>query len=169
MESDNRSASARLRSQKSVNVRMAGHSARTTVIYDGTVTYESVIRELFARMPDLEPLYGDQFSYLDGEELPYVVFGSFLIPILETALERHEDERIRSICAYLEEVALNANSDVGLKGLLRVEIGEWLSGTPLEAEVGPYLGEQTKRICQYVSGLATQRNLLRAERARRNR
>jgi hypothetical protein len=32
----------------------AGHPPGTTVGYDGTVTDESVIRELFARMPDLD-------------------------------------------------------------------------------------------------------------------
>jgi hypothetical protein len=134
--------------------------------YDGTVTYESVIRELFARVPDLEPLYREQFSYLDDEDLPYVMFGSFLIPVLETALEDHDAERVTSICAYLEEVSLYANTDTGLEQLLAVEIGEWLSGTPWEAEVATSLGEQTKRICRYVPGLATQRNLLRNERAR---
>src|SRR5579863_6430961 len=119
-------------------------------------------------MPDLESLYRDQFSYLDGEELPYAVFGSFLIPILEAALEEHDVERVKSICAYLEEAASSAGTDAGLETLLRVEIGEWLSGTPWEAEVEAYLGEQTKRRCGYVSGLATQRNSLKAERAGRN-
>jgi hypothetical protein len=138
------------------------------LIYDGTVTYESVIRELFAQMPDLEPIYREQFDYLAGEELPYVVFGSFLIPLMETALESQDVERVRSICAYLEEVASSASIDAGLETLLRVEIGEWLSGTQWEAEVEPYLGEQTKRRCRYVSGLATQRNSLKAERAGRN-
>ena len=38
--------------------------------YDGTVTYESVVRELFARMPDLEPVYREQFDFLAGKELP---------------------------------------------------------------------------------------------------
>lgn len=136
--------------------------------YDGAVTYASVVRELFVRMPDLEPLYRDQFSYLDGEELPYVVFGSFLIPVIETALKNQDAERVRSICAYLDEVAANAKTDAGLEGLLRVEIGEWLSGTPWEAEVATNLGEQTKRKYRYVPGLATQRLALKAERERHN-
>ena len=136
--------------------------------YDGTVTYESVIRELFARMPDLEPIYSEKFDYLSGEELPYVVFGSFLIPLMETALDRQDVERVRSICRYLEEVASSANTDVGLETLLRVEIGEWLNGTRWEAEVAPYLGEQTKRRCRYVSGLGTQRASLRAGQSGRN-
>jgi hypothetical protein len=135
--------------------------------YDGTVTYESVIRELFVRLPDLEPVYREQFDYLAGDELPYVVFGSFLIPLMETALESQDVERVRSICAYLEEVASSASTDAELEALLRVEIGEWLSGTQFEAEIEPYLGEQTRRICRYLSGLATQRNSLKAERAGR--
>jgi len=117
-------------------------------------------------MPDLEPLYREQFSYLDGEDSPYAVFGSFLKPVLEAALERHDEERIRSICAYLEEAAIS--QDRGLEQLLGVEIGEWLNGTSWEAEVGPYLGEMTKQICRYIPGLGSQRNLLRIERAQRN-
>ena len=150
------------------NFCIASNPCGTTVGYDESVTYEIVIRELFARMPNLEPLYSEQFSYLDGEELPYVVFGSFLIPVLEAALEDHDAERVTSICAYLEEAATNASTDAGLEQLLRVEIGEWLSGTQWETEIATSLGEQTKRVCRYVPGLATQRNLLRNERARRN-
>jgi hypothetical protein len=134
----------------------------------GTVTYENVIQELFVRIPDLEPLYREELSYLNGEELPYVMFGSFLIPVMETALEDSNAERVKSICAYLEEVAVDASTDAGLEQLLSVEIGEWLSGTPLEARIDTSLGEETKRICRYVPGLATQRTLLKDEQARRN-
>lgn len=129
------------------------------------MTYESVIRDLFCRMPELELLYREQFSYLEGDELPYVVFGSFLIPVLETALKDHYAERIRTICAFVEEAAASASTDAGLEQLLLVEIGEWLGGTQWEAEVAPSLGEHTKRVCRYVSGLATQR--LSLKRARR--
>jgi hypothetical protein len=135
--------------------------------YDGVVTYQSVVRDLFMRMPDLEPIYRKRFSYLDGEELPYVVFGSFLVPELETALENRDTERIRAICAFLEEAAASASTDAGLEQLLLVEIGEWLGGTQREAEIAPSLGDQTKRLCRYVSGLATQRNSLKQTRRRR--
>jgi predicted DNA-binding ribbon-helix-helix protein len=87
---------------------------------------------------------------------------------LENALENQDAERVRSICAYLERVASNAKTDADLEGLLRVEIGEWLGRTTQEQEVAPCLGEQTKRICRYVPGLATQRVTDRAEKARRN-
>jgi hypothetical protein len=121
------------------------------------VTYESAIRDLFARMTDLVPLYREQMSYLGDEELPYVVFGSFLIPVMETAPEDQDDERVKSICAYLEEAAISASKDAGLEQLLRVEIGEWLTGTHWEVELASSLGKQTKGICRYVPGLASQR------------
>jgi hypothetical protein len=127
------------------------------------VTYESVIGDLFAQMPGLVPLYREQMSYLGGEELPYVVFGSFLISVLESALEDHDDERVRLICAYLEEAAVSASNDARLMELLRVEIGEWLNGTSWESEVAANLGEETKRVCRYVPGLGTQRTILREE------
>jgi hypothetical protein len=119
-------------------------------------------------MPDLESIYRAQFDSMAGKELPYVVFGSFLIPQIETALESQDVKRVKSICAYLEEVASSANTDSGLETLIRVEIGEWLSGTRWDAEVEPYLGEKTKRRCRYVSGLETQRNSLKTEKASRN-
>ena len=106
-------------------------------------------------MPDLAPLYR-QKSYLGDEGLPYVVFGSFLIPLVESALQDQDDERVRAICAYLEEAAVSANSDPKLSELLQVEIGEWLNGTSWETEIGPSLGKETKRICRYVPGLGNQ-------------
>ena len=109
------------------------------------------------RMPDLEPLYQERFDYLEGEVLPYVVFGSFLIPVLETALEDRDTDRITSICTFLEDAASSAVSDVALEQLLLVEVGEWLEGTKWENEIASSLGEQTKRVCRYVPGLATQR------------
>jgi len=131
------------------------------------VTYESVIRDLFMRIPALEPIYRKMFPYLEGEELPYVVFGSFLIPELETALEDRDAERIGAICAFLEEAAGSARTDAGLEQLLLVEIGEWLGETQWEAEIAASLGEQTKRVCRYVSGLATQRTSLNQARRKR--
>lgn len=131
------------------------------------MTYESVIRDLFLRIPELEPLYREQFSYLEGEKLPYVVLGSFVIPLLETALEDRDTESIRSVCTFLEEAAASARADAGLEQLLLVVVGEWLSGTQWEAEVAPSLGEQTKRICRYVPGLAAQRISLKGDRTRR--
>lgn len=144
------------------------HSHRTALNYHVTVTFDSVVRELFVRMPDLEPIYQERFSYLAGENLPYVVFGSFLIPVLEGALEAHDTERVTSICAYLEEAAANASTDARLGELLRVEVGEWLNATAVESDIAPHLGHETKRTSGYIPGLASQRTSIRAERERRN-
>ncbi|MGC2636001.1 MAG: hypothetical protein WA294_02410 [Acidobacteriaceae bacterium] len=151
---------------------MTGDTAMTTeeawFNYHGTMDYGSAVRDLFERLPDLEPMYREQFSYLADEELPYVVFGSFLVPVLEIALKARDAGRVTSICAYIEEAAEDARTDAQLENLLRVEIGEWLSGTELEADVAPYLGEQTERVSGYVLGLATQRISPRTERERRD-
>ena len=137
--------------------------------YDGTVTYESAIHDLLARIPDLVPLYREQMDYLGDEELPYVVFGSFLIPVMERALEAHDYLRIEAICGYLEEAAVSAGHDAGLSLLLRVEIGEWLNGTSWENDLSASLGEETKRICRYVPGLGTQRAMRREEQMKRGK
>jgi hypothetical protein len=69
-----------------------------------------------------------------------------------------------AICAFLEDVAEAAIKDLGLESLIEVEVGEWLGGAANEATLAPWLGTETKRICGYVPGLATQRIALRAER-----
>ena len=101
---------------------------------------------------------------MEGEPpLPYVVFGSILIPTLEDALARADLATILPICAFLEDAAESARKDSGLETLLRVEIGEWLAGMDNEASLTPWLGSETKRICRYVPGLATQRRALKVE------
>jgi hypothetical protein len=44
-----------------------------------------------------------------------------------------------------------------------MEIGEWLGGAANEAYLAPWLGNETKRICECVPGLATQRSALQEE------
>jgi hypothetical protein len=43
-------------------------SPQKCLTYDGVVTYESVIRDLFKRIPALEPIYRKMLPYLEGEE-----------------------------------------------------------------------------------------------------
>ena len=127
--------------------------------------YESVVTELFTRFPRLNEIYKQKFSYMQGEPpLPYVVFGSVLLPALEDGLAQGDLATILPICAFLEDAAMSARSDSGLKSLLRIEIGEWLGGMDNEAFLTPWLGQETKRICRYVPGLATQRRALQKER-----
>lgn len=128
------------------------------------MTYETAIAELFDRFPDLRARYDGEFTYMDGEATPYLVFGSLLIPSLEAALERHDLKTILTICAYLEDAAESARDDAGLRELLRVEVGEWLGGMANEELLAPWLGTETKKVCRYVPGLAAQRREIPAQR-----
>jgi len=89
------------------------------------MTYETVVPELFERFPDLRSSYESGFDYMvDEPPLPYVVFGSELIPHLETALDRGDLRLIVSLCAFLEDAADASRNDISLETLLKVEIGE---------------------------------------------
>jgi hypothetical protein len=129
------------------------------------MNYETVVTDLFKRFPKFQSTYNVKFAYM-GKEKPgaYIVFGSVLIPALEEALAAGNLGAILPICAFLEDVAEAAQKDVGLESLFRVEVGEWLRGAANETLLAPWLGAETKRICRYVPGLATQRIALRTER-----
>jgi hypothetical protein len=130
--------------------------------------YDSAVGELFARFPRLQQAYQRKFGFSDGEPpLPYIVFGSVLLPALEDGLANGDLATILPICAFLEDAAVSAQSDSGLETLLRTELGEWLSGVDNEAYLTPWLGQETKRICRYVPGLATQRRTLRKQRQKK--
>jgi hypothetical protein len=133
------------------------------------MNYDSVIPDLFSRFPGLQVLYGQKFEYL-GDESPgqYVVFGSILVPALQEALNQGELKTIVPICAFLEDVAVSAQEDPRLESLVRVEVGEWLGWVENEDLLSPWIGSETKRLCQYVPGLPTQRHTLRAEKNERS-
>ncbi|WP_353072398.1 hypothetical protein [Tunturiibacter gelidiferens] len=120
--------------------------------------------ELFIRIPKLEAVYRTEFAYM-GDEEPgqYSVFGSILIPALTAAMENGDLEMILPICAFLEDVSTAARHDGVLETLLKVEVAEWLGWAANEERLAPWLGTETKRICNYVPGLATQRLQLRSE------
>jgi hypothetical protein len=128
------------------------------------MTYETVIPELFERFPELRSIYESEFRYMGDEQpLANIVFGSVLIPYLEAALEASDLRKILTICAFLEDVAHAAKADISLETLLRTEIGAWLGGMAHEERLTPWLGTETKQICGYVPGLATQRLRLKAD------
>ena len=128
------------------------------------MNYETVVPELFERFPKFQEIWNVRFEYTrDEKSVQYTVFGSLLIPALEEALSSGNLGIILPICAFLEDVAEAARNDSSLRCLLRIEVGEWLGGAANESLLAPWLGKETKRICRYVPGLASQRIALRAE------
>jgi len=120
------------------------------------MTYETMVPELLERLPALGPAY--VAMHLDDKEhLPTVVMGAILLPALERALDEQNLAPILKICAFLEDAAIAAQDDPRLESLLKTEVGEWLNWAANEDLLAPWLGTETKRLCGYVPGLATQR------------
>ena len=101
----------------------------------------------------------------EEEPLPYIAFGDTVVPRLKEALTNGDGERIRRFTDFFEAIAQSAKSDSRLHSLLAIEVGEWLEVTNQEAEIAPWLGTETKRVCRYVPGLATQRRKISEQRA----
>jgi hypothetical protein len=126
--------------------------------------YQTVVPELFTRFPKLEGTYRKDFAYMEpSDPAQYIVFGSVLVPALASALNAGDVATILPICGFLEEASIAARADARLGTLIQIEIGEWLGWTPNEDGISPWLGPETKRICNYVEGLASQRLRLRDE------
>jgi hypothetical protein len=112
------------------------------------MNYKTVVTDLFQRFPRLRTVLETQFDYMGNETfVQYVVFGSLLIPTLEEALSESNLAMILPICAFLEDVAQAAKTDQDLESLLRIEVGEWLGEAANESLLAPWLGTETKRIC----------------------
>ncbi len=128
------------------------------------MNYATVVPALFARLPKLEATYRAEFAYM-GDEEPgqYVVFGSILISALTAALEKGDPGTIPPICAFLEDVSAAARHDDALATLMKIEVKKWLGWAANEERLAPWLGSETKRICNYVHSLATQRLQLGSE------
>ena len=125
------------------------------------MTYQSVLTELFHMLPFVEERYRESFAYLEGEApLPYLVFGAVLVPSLEQALAAGDLAKILKIAAFLEEASEGADGDVELATLLRIEIGDWLKRLEHEDRLAMWLGPATRRVCDYVPGLAMGNNQL---------
>jgi hypothetical protein len=119
---------------------------------------ETAVTELFLQIPHLEQVYRAKLSYmLDEPPLAYVVFGDALIPELERALRENDAQLLQAASSFLENMALSSKSDFALENLMKVEIGEWLGYCANENVLALWLGQQTRRVCNYVPGLATQR------------
>lgn len=132
--------------------------------YSQGMNYATVVPELFSRFPKLEATYRTEFAYMGADEaIHYIVFGSILIPALTAALEKGDLGVILPICAFLEDASVAARDDNFLRDLMKVEVAEWLGWAANEERLAPWLGLETKHLCNYIPGLATQRLQLRAE------
>jgi hypothetical protein len=128
------------------------------------MTFDTVVPELFERFLDFRSAYEVEFEYMGDEPpLSYLVFGSVFVPALERALREKDVSSVASICSFLEDAAQSSQKDTCLRELLVVEIGEWLGWAQNEELLATYMGPETKRICGYVPGLATQRLRLKLE------
>jgi len=93
----------------------------------------------------------------DARSIQYDVFGSVLVPALEEALSTGNLGTILKISAFLEDAAEAARYDRSLESLLRMEVGEWFRDAANVALLVPWLGTETKRICENLPEAATQR------------
>lgn len=131
------------------------------------MTYDSVLPDMFERIPEIRGRSPDFVGTPDEEPLTYLALGS-LIELLAQALVEGDLRLILLICAFLEDMAESAASDNRLTPLLQIEVGEWLGVTDHEERLAPWLGTETKRICRYVPGLATQRRAIKSEQGSRS-
>jgi hypothetical protein len=112
---------------------------------------------MLLRLPELREEYDfDQFNAPEPQVYP--VFEWILVPLLEGALAAGDLAKILRVTAFLEDLAVSAPGDAKIENLLAVAIGEWLNSRMIdENQLAPWLGEETKRVCGYVPGLAAQR------------
>jgi hypothetical protein len=133
------------------------------------VTYDTFIDELLTYLPELRAYDEGTLNCLDADpRLPYVVLGSLLLPFLEIALSTGDLKHTLKTCAFLEEASVSAKRDRALRTLISTEVGEWLGHTPMESKISPWLGNETKLVCQYIPDLATQRQQIKEEREQRS-
>ncbi len=95
--------------------------------------------------------------------MPYVVFGSLLLPFLEHAMEVRDEALLKRAAAFVDDAIQNARKDAMLGTLIVIEVGEWLNRFA-EADVfGKLLRDSSPRIIRYVPGLAAQRAAMRGQ------
>src|ERR1700742_5220139 len=99
------------------------------------MNYQTVVPELLSRFPTIKAKYQDS----DWDDLPYVVFGCVLIPAVEADLKLGDTDEIASLCAFIEECAVDAKQDSMLCELVKVEIGEWLTAMTDREGLAPFL------------------------------
>ena len=123
------------------------------------MTFDSVVFDLVERFPELNEAV---WKWMEPDEFPAYMAFPELVDFLKEALASGCTADVLRVCEFVEEAA--RSGDRNLEDLVRIEVGEHLGWIEHEDRLTPYLGAETKRICGYVPGLATQRLELRRER-----
>ncbi len=122
------------------------------------IAFKSVVEDMVRAFPELETFSAEERddTLKEFPELAYVIFGDLFKPFIERAMNSNDVEMLRRICSFLEEASCDAGQDPMLANLIGVEIGEWLQFVQGEDRIGPWLGEQTRKVTGYVPGRATE-------------
>lgn len=108
---------------------------------------------LFRSLPELEPVYQEEFEYWADSEPPgpHVVYGNVLIPHMLHLLAEENPEQgrqqLKRVFAPLEEMA--HNSDAEVRNVLIDTICWYLTGRPeLYDRAKPHMGPRTRELCR---------------------
>jgi hypothetical protein len=91
--------------------------------------YAKVVDELLKAIPELRPLYEENLDMWLEDYLPYVVFGSVVVPTLEEFLKNdYESDVLKRIFDFIELMLQSEDQDVIT--LAAVEVAEWIAHEP---------------------------------------
>lgn len=91
--------------------------------------YAKVVDELLKSIPELKPLYDENLDMWLDDYLPYVVFGSVVVPTMEELLKNdYESDVLKRIFDFIELMLQSEDQDVIT--LAAVEIAEWIAHEP---------------------------------------
>jgi hypothetical protein len=91
--------------------------------------YAKVVDELLKSIPELKPLYDENLDMWLDDYLPYVVFGSVVVPTMEELLKNdYESDVLKRIFDFIELMLQSEDQDVIT--LVAVEIAEWTAYEP---------------------------------------
>ena len=84
----------------------------------------------------------------DGDELPHVSFGIFVMPFIYKLLENKDDSRLKKSFAFFEDMANSA--DEKIQELLQVTILENLvtESKDIYKAAQKYIGPKNKNVCK---------------------
>ena len=73
-------------------------------------TYKNLVKSLLEAVPEIKEEYEKNFK--DWENLPHLVFGSFLTPYVEKLLLKNDEEKLKNIFSFMETLANHEDTKV---------------------------------------------------------